>query len=533
MKPTRDTSRPRSARRHAAVVEPLEARTLLSTIYANVNNTTGIQNGTAAYPYVTIQAAINAATTAGTVIGIAPGTYAEALVINHPVILQGPNAGVNPTNATRGPEAVIVPPVNAPSSGIDILVECSDVTINGLTIEGSNPALTGGEVLNGVSINAKSGVSTVDTSGNPEEVGGLTVTDNIIRDFTGFGVIGDANNYSGPIPYISTGNVISNNWIDNIPYIDVAPIGTSLQGRGISVEDDFYATITGNSISRAATGIQTIFELDPDPTGVGTVITGNDVAAYDRGILAYTIDTDTNALNISNNDTYPLSSTASASCVGIDINQLLDTSKATIANNYSAGWQIGLLDAASSATAGVTVTGGSLPGNEIGAEVTNANNDVPTPTSTASDVVLTLNNVTINGSFITGVDVVGVNTGPTASVVLNIGAGTTATNDPHGALWSGPGAHLLQVAAPTVAFTSTPALSTASTSATFVFTATDPITTTADLNDSYQLDGGTAVGVSGSTIKLTKLSIGTHKLVLTTDDQAGNKASVTYTWTVT
>ena len=78
----------------------------------------------------------------------------------------------------------------------------------------------------------------------------------MIKNFTKFGVLGDGDDYLTSTPFVSSGNVIRNNKIDNVPAVDTAPIGTFLQGRGISIEDTFYASVTGNVITRAATGIQ-------------------------------------------------------------------------------------------------------------------------------------------------------------------------------------------------------------------------------------------------------------------------------------
>ena len=206
----------RRRRRFASTMELLESRALLATLYVNASNVSGIQDGTQAHPYTSIQTAINNTATSGDTVSVAPGTYAESLAINHSLTLLGPNAGIDPNTATRGPEAVVVPPVNDPTGGTMILVTGNNVTINGVTVDGHNPNLTTGTLLNGITSNAASGVTNVDGTGKLTPIAGLTVDDNIIRNLTGFGVIADINDFSGSVHNVSTGNTIKDNLIGGI-----------------------------------------------------------------------------------------------------------------------------------------------------------------------------------------------------------------------------------------------------------------------------------------------------------------------------
>jgi VCBS repeat-containing protein len=69
------------------------------TVYVDVANTSGVENGTATYPYNTIQEGVNAATTGATVM-VASGTYNAGVVISNRqgIIVRGSGAGTVVTN---------------------------------------------------------------------------------------------------------------------------------------------------------------------------------------------------------------------------------------------------------------------------------------------------------------------------------------------------------------------------------------------------------------------------------------------------
>ncbi len=121
--------------------------------------------------FSSIQAAINAATP-GTTITIAGGTYEENVLVNKSLTLEG-----------YGKKTVIEPAVSNPNcaggslcggtaSNI-ILVEANNVTINNITLEGSNPNLKSGVVAGGKEIAARNGIITNHEAGS---FSGLTVS---------------------------------------------------------------------------------------------------------------------------------------------------------------------------------------------------------------------------------------------------------------------------------------------------------------------------------------------------------------------
>ena len=519
----------RRRRGRLAEFETLEDRRLLSTLFADVNNATGVEDGSAAHPYHLIQTAIDHSAATGDTVSVAAGTYAEAVVVNKSIALLGSNAGINPTSGVRGLEAAIVPPVDNPYGGVNILVAASSVTIDGFAIDGHNAALGGGVLLNGVSVNAKSGVSNVDSTGFQYNISGLTVQNNAIRDFFRFGVIGDEDDFNGPGQKISSGNVIQNNLIDNMPTLGSVAVGSPGQGRGISIEDNFYARVSGNLITRAATGIQAIFDLAGDPAGFTSSIIGNEVHAYDRGILVYTSDTDTHVFDVSQNKVRAEQGVGTtATDVGIDLERVLSSTIVSVVNNDVSGFHVGIQVGYSPTTQGVTVSGGILSGNDIGVLLTNAGSF---KSGAPQAVQATVVGVTISSSKTSGLEVADTLGQAVATVTLSVGSGTIVTGSPHGVILSGTYAKLAETIAPTIVLTSTPPAQSTTGTASFSFTASDNVSTTDDLTLTYKLDAGAWLSAS-SPISLTGLANGAHTMVVAATDQAGNKGTASYSWTV-
>ena len=508
--------------RFLAAVERLEERSLLSTINVNAATTSATQDGSAANPFKTIQAAIGKSVANDTVL-IAAGTYAEALTVNHPLTLSGPNAGIDPNTGVRKAEAVVVPPVNNPVAGRAILVTANNVRIDGLTIDGHNPNLSGGTLLNGISSHAASGVSNVDSTGQVAVISGLTVSNDVIRNFTGFGVIGDINDFSTSTVFVSKGNTISHNLIDNLPVVSPVP------GRGVSIEDNFYADVTDNVITRAGTGIQVIFSISPSTAGVPSQISRNVVREYALGIYLWNLDTGTTAYTVADNKV-SAEAGATATNVGIDLFRVLDGTGVGLTNNSVTGAGTGIkIDYDTSATP-VVVSGGTLSGNGVGVELTNVS--PPSRETVHLPVQATLSGVTILNSLSAGVAVTDALSLSAAPVTLNLDALTTVSGGLHGQAISGPYARLVESVKPVVTFTTTPPAQSSSGSAAFGFTASDNLTSPNDLVVNARLDGGVSTSVAG-TLNLSGLADGSHTLVVSATDQAGNVGSSTYQWTVT
>jgi len=330
--------------------------------------------------YTTIQAAINAASN-GNTIKVCPGTYAENLIVDKSLIIIGPNATIDPNTGTRGAEAILLPAVTQTSvqsstSGTIIRVGNLsghvDATIKGFKIDGSNPSLTGGRTLNGLAVNT--GAAIISSQGSFDNEGGpasgfdvrLTVQNNIIQNLERYGV------YISGVDSGSTvlhDNIVSNNKFDNLPSGD--NFGGD-RGRATAFGWGVYGSFIDNVVTRANVGWQDDNHYLPSPT-TGTVVSGNNIQAYHRGIfhnLQYSNATPAtisgNTLAVETDGDNP----ASASNFGIELASIQSGVGATLANNNISGQKYGYLLWNVPSTTASTITGGTLTNNQYGVYVT-------------------------------------------------------------------------------------------------------------------------------------------------------------------
>jgi hypothetical protein len=129
-----------------------------------------------------IQAAITAASP-GATITIGKGSYYENVVVNKPVTLLGSGVATVIYPATSNPVCSGGSLCGGSASNI-ILVEASNVTIQGLRLEGANPNLnSGGVTVGGAYINARNGIITNHEAGtyNNLTVSKVKVSDVYLR----------------------------------------------------------------------------------------------------------------------------------------------------------------------------------------------------------------------------------------------------------------------------------------------------------------------------------------------------------------
>lgn len=239
------------------------------------NSNNGLQatvGGPGVGPFLTIGHAITTASATDTIF-VAAGDYAENLIVNKALTLQGPNAGVDPCSQIRGAEAIIRPGSSDPfdltavqTGGLDpsdtnariIRITASNVTITGFTLDGRNGALTypaplgGNLTIDGVTYHAIGGITNAPSSGAAgADVNNIIITHNIIQYFP-FSAI---NLDRTPNLTLSTGNIITNNYIDTI-----------LNGFGFIGIYNVYAKVNNNCMTNVWAGVEfRTHTSDPSP----------------------------------------------------------------------------------------------------------------------------------------------------------------------------------------------------------------------------------------------------------------------------
>lgn len=111
--------------------------------------------------YSTIQAAITAAS-AGDTIHVHAATYVENIVVAKPLTIVGGDDDARPVimPAVSGATCVSGGGSLCDGGSTIILVQASGVTIENLTLDGDNPALTSGIVVGGADLDARNGIIT-------------------------------------------------------------------------------------------------------------------------------------------------------------------------------------------------------------------------------------------------------------------------------------------------------------------------------------------------------------------------------------
>jgi hypothetical protein len=153
-----------------------------ATVFVDINNATGNEDGSAAHPFNTIQEGINAAGNGGTV-GVAPGTYYESITL-------ASDRGVVGTD----PKTTIIDAGNDPGDVVRI-INLTNVRVSGFTIRG---ALADGDVPGGAGVFVNFPDKTVQIDHNI-----ITANDHGIAVF-------NAIQKSGPT--IDGNLIVENNW---------------------------------------------------------------------------------------------------------------------------------------------------------------------------------------------------------------------------------------------------------------------------------------------------------------------------------
>jgi hypothetical protein len=426
---------PRTGRKAPARCRPrLEA--LEDRLAPAVTDITPGHTGT----FATIQQAVNFANPGDTILADA-GTYAEQVTINKSVTLLGANNS-NPVPGRSGPESIVEPGLTSSFDTDSVFqVTANNVTIEGFTIQGSlasPPAgqSTGFTLTSGTTVYAAAGISNsgnVNTGGSAPsttDISGLTIRNNIIKDFTQVGVYGDTSDGT-----VSTGNTIADNLISDVPNNGQG----GYSGAGVLISDNFYADVTGNKLSNVHTGIQTGNNYLPSGTFVPS-ISNNIVSATVKGIYDNLEYESASPFTVSDNTiTQDNGSVSPAYNVGLLIQSMQSSVQSVIQGNNVSGFLYGVELAGNNTTNPVTVEGGTLSNNTNGVWATN--NDYFYPAS--YNTTAALDGVTITNSTKAGVwvDSTSANSqgqfNTTNTVTLAVTDGTTITGGPVGLLVDG------------------------------------------------------------------------------------------------
>jgi len=213
-------------------------------------NSNIVTNTNTSETFCTIQAAIDDAQTLnGHTITVGTGTYIENVTVTKDVSIIGPKAtmdadarfaafvtGVNGPKANPAVEAIVCPPSNRaieanPGANDLFRVLVSGVTINGLVIDGNNPALEGVSAtqINGFDIDARRAVTNVNNANGVVVINDMDVRYNILQNFGQRAV-----SLSGAAAM--TGNTITENVI------------RTFKEQGVLLLTNAYVDVTNNTV---------------------------------------------------------------------------------------------------------------------------------------------------------------------------------------------------------------------------------------------------------------------------------------------
>lgn len=206
--------------------------------------------------FSTIQAALDFMP-AGSEILVCAGSYPEILEIEKAVAIRGAQAGVAGVSQS-GAESVVT--ANASDSGeVVVYVLADDVTLDGLTVDGNNPAIdsTGINDIGGVDVDFGYGVYAFEASA-------LELRNSVVRNvfetaFYGYGNEGD--------------NLFERNLVSNAG------------GRGVIAANSYYIAVRDNRFDAVRVGVQTNNTWQANPGAIAGVIEDNVFNASSTGVF--------------------------------------------------------------------------------------------------------------------------------------------------------------------------------------------------------------------------------------------------------
>ena len=316
-----------------------------------------------------IQRAVNLAGT-NDIIDVQAGAFVGNVAVNKSVSIIGPNAAYDPnTNATPANAQAVVEPSAASSADNSSVfyVTANNVTIQGLTIQGTNPGLSsGGYVLEpGETVYAAAGVSNVaqvSSFSAANNLSGLVLENNLIKSFKWDGVFLSG---SDSAPASGDNDVVRQNYVTDLPGI----AGNPWSGYGILLGNDIYGSVVNNKLTAVSTAVEIWNQQHADAGGGSVQVTGNNVSASSAGVY---LNTSYYSATVSGN-TISLDTTLTPASynVGLVLESLEGSAATTVQSNNVSGFQYGveMWNLVTSST--VTLQGGTLSNNSYGVYVTN------------------------------------------------------------------------------------------------------------------------------------------------------------------
>lgn len=309
--------------------------------------------------YSTIQAAIDApATLNGHILKVAAGVYAENVLVNKELTINGPKVGVDGNDALRGTgEAVIIPPTKwygdgTMNGGYLMRVTADNVTVDGLTLNGDNTSVEIEYSTTTGAFDIDFGImsywnawyeypypdgegydASADLTGN-----NLTIQNNVLKNFKLSAIIMVSDYYN---PIAKAGKILHNK------------VQNAAEWPAINLGMNYYANIENNTIVDARTAIHTgWYWLEKSVSTTGTIknnsinlhtietnwgLTYSDVKGVSITLVYNGIS---DSWSISNN-TFTNTSTRSINSRGLDFNIDWTPGSLTIADNIINGFESG------------------------------------------------------------------------------------------------------------------------------------------------------------------------------------------------
>jgi hypothetical protein len=378
-------------------------------------------------------------TVSGSAVGAA-GQEVAGLNINKPLTLLGPNPTFDPNSslAPANDQAIIVPGASDPNpydpnAVIVMLISSSNVTVQGITVDGINTTLTHYSDPGTVSghtgyVTAYGSTAPIDAAediASYADVSNVTLQNNLIQN-AGYIAVDFVNgtDYSGAA---TTGSLITRNLIQNTS-------DAYFYGDGVNLYDNFYADVTHNVIQDVRTGVQlgNYSQANPNADPAQFANVANNTVSADRIGLWYNLFYQSSSpFTFVNNTISALPLAANSRWDGVLISSVQDSSSGMFQGNTIDGTKADPskssegYDVWNTPTTGqLLISGGSVTGVDYGVWV----NTYEGGGGAAANTQVTVNDLDITASQI-GVYVEASSqntTGATATATIDSTTFTTA-----------------------------------------------------------------------------------------------------------